>query len=141
MNVSQVYGATFAEKKSGSASLIKDSSRSFLPKAQQLDWQHSRPLRKLWLSHFIPSENNIEHALHAAQQLLVWSCGSALKVSNDGGCRVALCCEILLCHGRSLIVLGFGAGLGDGLADCGAYGLWLDDVVGAVDFGEALAFL
>lgn len=43
-------------------------------------------------------------------------------------------------HGAALVVLALGARFGDGLADDDADGLGLDDVVGAVDLCEALAF-
>jgi hypothetical protein len=47
---------------------------------------------------------------------------------------------VLLCHGGALVVLGLRARLRDGLADHRAHRLGLDDVVGAVDLGQALAF-
>jgi hypothetical protein len=94
---------------------------------------------ELGLSNLITAQDDVEHTLNVAQQLLVWSGGAALEVGNDGGCAVALGCEILLRHSRALVVLGLGASLGDSLADLGADGLGLDDVVGTVDLGEALA--
>ena len=92
-------------------------------------------LRKLRLPNLIPPQNNIQHPLHITQQLLIRLRSTPLEISDNGRRCVALGREILLRHRRALVVLGFGARLGDGLADYGAHRLGLDDVVGAVDFG------
>ena len=97
-------------------------------------------LRELRLPHLVTPQDNIEHPLHVAKQLLVWRRSTALKVRDDGGRAVALCGQVLLGHRGTLVVLRLGARLGDGLADLDANGLGLDDVVGAVDFGKVLAF-
>jgi hypothetical protein len=94
---------------------------------------------ELGLSNLITAQDNVEHALNVAQQLLVGGGGATLEVGNDGGCAVALGCEVLLRHGRALVVLGLRAGLGNSLADSDADSLGLDDVVGTVDLGKALA--
>jgi uncharacterized protein involved in tellurium resistance len=93
---------------------------------------------ELGLSHLLTAQDNVEHALNVAEQLLVGGRGAALKVGNDSGRAVALGCEVLLRHGRALVVLGLGASLGDSLTDCNTDGLGFDDVVGAIDLGEAL---
>ena len=95
---------------------------------------------ELGLANLVAAQDDVEHTLHGAQQLLVGCCGSTLEVGDDGGCGVALGGEILLGHGAALVVLRLGAGLGDGLADCRAHRLGLDDIVGTVDLCEALAF-
>lgn len=97
-------------------------------------------LGELGLPNLVTAQDDIEDPLHVAEQLLVGSGGAALKVGDDGGRRVALCGEVLLGHGGALVVFGLGAGFGDGLADGGADRFGLDDVVGAVDLGQALAF-
>jgi hypothetical protein len=95
---------------------------------------------KLGLPHLVAPQYDIEHPLHRAKQLLIRRRASPLKVRDDRGCSVALGGEILLRHGGALVVLGLAARLADGLADGDTDGLGLDDFVGAVDFGEALAF-
>jgi len=97
--------------------------------------------RELGLSNLFTTKYNIEHALHGAQQLLIRRGSAALKVCDYGGRGVTLGGKVLLCHCSALVVLGFGARLGDGLADNDADCLGLDDIVGAVDFGKTLAFL
>jgi hypothetical protein len=97
-------------------------------------------LGELGLPHLVTPQDNVEHPLHVAEQLLVRCRSTALEVGDDGRCAVALCGQILLCHGRALVVLRLGARLGDGLADLDANGLGLDDIIRAVDFGEALTF-
>lgn len=86
-------------------------------------------VRELGLAHLVTAKDNVEHPLHVAQQFLVWSCGSALEIGDDCGGGVALGGKVLLCHGRSLVVLGLGACLGDGLSDGGANSLRLHDIV------------
>jgi hypothetical protein len=95
---------------------------------------------KLGLPNLVSSQNDIQRALHLAEQTLIRRRGAALKVRNDGGCGVALLSQILLCHGRPLVVLRLGPRLGNGLADDGADGLGLHNVVGSVNLGQALAF-
>jgi hypothetical protein len=97
-------------------------------------------LRELRLPHLVTPQDNVEYPLHVAEQLLIRCRSTALEVGDDGGRAVALCGQILLRHRSTLVVLRLGARLGDGLADLDANGLGLDDVIGAVDFGEALAF-
>lgn len=101
----------------------------------------SLPVRELGLSHLISAEDDVENALHRTQELLVWRGCSTLEVGYDGGGGVALGRKVLLCHSRALVVLGLGAGLGDGLSDGGTNRLWLYDIIGSVDFCEALTFL
>jgi len=79
---------------------------------------------------------NVEHPLHGGEDLLIGGAGAALEVGDDCGGGVALSSEVLLGH----LGLHLGSGLGDGVADLLADGVGLDDVVGAVDLGEALAF-
>ena len=98
------------------------------------------PVGELGLTYLVTAENDVERALNVAEQFLVGSSGAALEVGDDGGRGVDLCGEVLLCHGGALVVFGFAAGLGDGLANGSANGLGLDDVVGTVDLSEALAF-
>lgn len=79
---------------------------------------------------------NVEDPLHGGEDLLIGGAGAALEVGDNCGSGVALGGEVLLGHLR----LHLGSGLGDGVADLLADGVGLDDVVGAVDLGEALAF-
>lgn len=81
------------------------------------------------LAHLITAQYDIEHALHGAQQLLVGRGCAALEIRDDGGRGVALCSKILLRHSCTLVVLGFGARLRDGLADDDADCLGFDDIV------------
>lgn len=96
--------------------------------------------RELWLAHLVTPQDDVEGALHLAEKLLIRCRSSALEVGDDGGRTVALLGEVLLCHGRALVVLGLGACLADGLTYGGAYSLGLHDVVAAVDLGETLTF-
>lgn len=95
---------------------------------------------ELGLPNLVTTQDDVELALQVAQQLLVGRGGTTLEVGNDGWCAVDLCSEVLLCHGGALVVLGFRASLGDGLSDSDTDGLGLDDVVGAIDLGQALTF-
>ena len=95
---------------------------------------------ELGLANLITAQNNVEHTLHVTQQLLVWRCSTALEVSDDGRCAVALGCEVLLRHSGTLVVLSFRACLRDGLPDNDTDCLRLDDVVRAVDLSQALTF-
>jgi hypothetical protein len=97
-------------------------------------------VRELGLSHLFTTQDDIEHALHVTQQLLVRCRSTTLEVSDDGRRAVALGREILLGHSSALVVLSLRACLGDGLSDGDTDSLGLDDVVGAVDLGQALAF-
>jgi hypothetical protein len=79
---------------------------------------------------------DVENALHGPENLLVGGSGATLKVGDDGGGGVAAGGKILLGH----LGLHGTPGLGDGIANLLADGVGLDDIVGAVDLGEALAF-
>jgi hypothetical protein len=93
-------------------------------------------LRELLSTDVGTTEFNIQHALHGTEYLLVGGGGATLEVLDDGDGGVALGGEFLLGHLVALLV----AALLDGIADDGADGLRLDDVVAAVDLGEVLAF-
>lgn len=81
------------------------------------------------------AELDVEDTLHVGEDLLVGSGSATLKVGNDGLCGVALGGEVLLGHlGLHLLT-----GLGDDVANLLADGVGLDDLVGAVDLGHALA--
>lgn len=79
---------------------------------------------------------DVEHPLHGGKHLLVRGGGASLEVSDDTLGGVALGGEVLLCHLGLHLLPGTGDGIADGLADC----VGLDDVVGAIDLGETLAF-
>lgn len=83
-----------------------------------------------------PPQLNTQHLLHRSQNLLIRRRAPPLEISNDRGGGVALCCEVFLRH----LGLHFLALVRDHLADFFADCVGLDDFVGAVDFGEALAF-
>jgi hypothetical protein len=83
---------------------------------------------------------HLKHLLHIDQNLLVGGCGTALKVRNDSWGLVYLCGEVLLRHWGAFVVFGLRAGFLDGVTDFAADGLGFDDFVGAVDFGQVLAF-
>ncbi|KAB8342924.1 hypothetical protein FH972_022521 [Carpinus fangiana] len=85
-------------------------------------------------------EDDVQHALHIAQHLLVGRGAAALKVRDDGRRRVALSRKILLRHGGSFVVLRVRARGLDRIADLCANGLGLDNVVGAVNLSQVLAF-
>ena len=96
--------------------------------------------RKLGLADFVTAQDDVEHALHVAKKLLVGRSGTALKIGdNSRGC-VALRSEVLLRHSGALVVLGFRSRLRNRLPDLDAHRLGLDNVVGAVDLCETLAF-
>ena len=97
-------------------------------------------IRKLWLPNLVPPENHIQRALHLPQQPLIRRRRAALKIRNNRRRAVTLLREILLRHGRALIVLRLGPRLANRLADHNPHRLGLDDVVGAIDLGQALAF-
>ena len=82
------------------------------------------------------TELNVKHALHGAEDLLVGGGGATLEILDDGNGGVALGGEFLLGHLVALLSAALLDGVGDGVADS----LGLDDVVAAVDLGEALAF-
>lgn len=100
----------------------------------------SRLLRKLGLTNLVTPQDDIEHPLHRTEHLLVRRRTPPLEIGNDGRRGVALCSEVLLRHGATLVVLRGGAGLRDRLADLDADGFGLDDVVASVDFRQVLAF-
>lgn len=83
-----------------------------------------------------PPQLNPQHLLHRPQNLLIRRRAPSLEISNDRSGGVALCREVLLRH----LGLHFLALVRDHLADFFADCVGLDDFVGAVDFGEALAF-
>ena len=97
-------------------------------------------LQELDLSNLIPPQYHIEDPLHCAQQLLVRRGGTPLKVCDYRRRGIALGGQILLGHGGTLVVLRFAAGFLNGVADAGAYGFRLDNLVGSVDFCEVLSF-
>lgn len=78
---------------------------------------------------------DVEDPLHGTQHLLVGGSSAPLEIGDDGLCGVALGGQVLLCH-LGLDVLSRG---GDDAADILADGVGLDDVVGAVNLGQALA--
>ena len=107
------------------------ASSFILPKAAS----PSLLLRELGCPDVIAPQLDVQHLLHGAEHLLVGLRGAALEVGDDRRRGVAAGGEVLLGHlGLDLL-----AGLGDGGADVLADGVGLDDVVGAVDLGEALA--
>jgi hypothetical protein len=91
-----------------------------------VDGGPSRFLLEFGLPDIGPAQLDIEHPLHGGQHLLIGGRGAALKVGDDGGRRVALCCELALRQGLGLEL---SARLGDGVADVLADRLGLDDVV------------
>ena len=97
-------------------------------------------LGEFGLTNLVTTEDNVEHTLHVSEKLLIRCRSAALEVCDDGGCGVALCSQVLLCHCGALVVLRLGTSLCDGLADDGTDGLGLDDVIGAVYFGKTLTF-
>jgi hypothetical protein len=93
---------------------------------------------ELWLPNLVTSEDDIECALHLAQETLI-GCGSTtLEIRDDGRCSVALLRQILLCHGRALVVLRLRARLANRLADYSSDSLGLHNVVGTINLGQAL---
>jgi hypothetical protein len=89
----------------------------------------------LWLANALPPQLDLEHALEIVQYLLVWRRAPALIVGDDGGRLVDLGRQVLLRHGRALVVFGLAARLLDGVADGAAHRFGLDDVFGPVDLG------
>lgn len=83
-----------------------------------------------------PPQLNAQHPLHRRQDLLVRRRGPALEIRDDRGGRVALGRQVLLRHLRLHLL----ALVRDHAADFLADRVGLDDLVAAVDFGEALAF-
>lgn len=98
---------------------------------------HSRLLLEPGLADVGTPKLDVEHPLHRGEHLLIGRRGAALKVGDDSGRGVALCGQLALRQGLGLEL---GARLHDGIADVLADRLGLDDVVGPVDFCEALAF-
>ena len=97
-------------------------------------------LRELDLSNLVPPQYHIEDPLHCAQQLLVRRGGAPLKVCDYRRRGIALGGQILLGHGGTLVVLRFATGFLNGVANAGAHGFRLDNLVGSVDFCEVLSF-
>ena len=97
-------------------------------------------LRELDISNLIPPQYHIEDPLHCAQQLLVRRSGTPLKVCDYRRRGIALGGQILLGHGGTLVVLRFATGFLNGVANTGAHGFRLDNLVGSVDFCEVLSF-
>ncbi len=88
-----------------------------------------------WSTDVGASELDAEDTLHVAEDLLVWLCGTVLERSDDLWGGVALGGQVFLCHlWLHLLALG-----GDGATDDLTDGVWLDDVVGAIDLGQVLA--
>ena len=99
-----------------------------LMSARLLLWSES------WSTNVGTSELDTENALHVGKDLLVWSGGSVLELSDNGWSGVALGGQVLLGHlWLHLLALG-----GDGAADDLADGSWLDDIIRAVDLGQVL---
>ena len=93
-------------------------------------------LGKLGSANVAATQLDVEDTLHVGENLLVGGGSAALKVGDNGLGGVALGGEVLLGHlGLHLL-----AGLGDDVADGLANGVRLDNVIGAVDLGESLAF-
>lgn len=117
-------------------------------KASLLPLQHSLSinnsscllLRELDISNLIPPQYHIEDPLHCAQQLLVRRGGTPLKVCDYRRRGIALGSQILLGHGGTLVVLRFATGFLNGVANAGAHGFRLDNLVGSIDFCEVLSF-
>jgi hypothetical protein len=83
-----------------------------------------------------PPQLNPKYLLHGPQNLLIRRRTPALEISNDARGGVALCREVFLGHLRLHLLALVGDHGADFFADC----VGLDDLVAAVDFGEALAF-
>ena len=79
---------------------------------------------------------DVEHALHLGENVLIRGGGASLIGSNSGGSLANLLAQLRLCHSRLKPLSALFNSLADLLADS----LGLDDVVGAVDFSETLAF-
>jgi hypothetical protein len=97
-------------------------------------------IRKLRLPNLIPPQHHIQRALHLAQQPLIRCRRTPLVIRNNRRRTVTLLRKILLRHRSTLVVLRLGPRLANRLADRNSHRLGLDDVVGAIDFGQALAF-
>lgn len=92
--------------------------------------------RKSRLADVVAPQFDTQHPLHGAQHLLVRRRRTTLKVLDDRHGGVALGRKVLLRHlGLDLV-----SPLHDRLADLEADGLGFYDFIGAVDFGEVLAF-
>lgn len=90
---------------------------------------------KSWSTNVGTSQLDSENALHIGEHLLVWSGGTVLELLNNGGGGVAFGCQVLLGHlWLHLLTLGR-----DGVTNHLADGVWLDDIVGAVDLGQVLS--
>ena len=82
----------------------------------------------------VPAQLDAEHLLHGREHLLVGRGGAALEVGDDGLRGVAARGEVLL---RQLEPVALSLARDD-LADVGADGLGLDNVLAAVDLGQVL---
>jgi hypothetical protein len=95
---------------------------------------------RLRLSNVLPPQVHLEDSLHITENLLIRRRTAALKISHDGRRLVNLCRELLLRHGRALVILDIHTRLLDCLADLGTDRLGLYNVIRAVNFCEVLAF-
>ena len=94
------------------------------------------PVGELGSAKVAAAKLDVENTLHVGKDLLVGSSSAALKLGHDRLDGVALGGKVLLGHlGLHLLT-----SLGDDVADLLANGVGLDDVVGSVDLGHALAF-
>lgn len=107
-----------------SSNLVHSDERSSL-----LLWSES------WSTNVGTSQLDAENALHVGEHLLVWSGGTVLELLDNGGSGVAFGGQVLLGH-LWLHLLALGR---DGVTDNLADGVWLDDIVRAVDLGQVLA--
>lgn len=94
---------------------------------------------ELGLANLVATQDDVEHALHSGQDLLVGRSSAALEVGDDRRGGVALGGQVLLRHGRSLVVLRLRSCLLNRITDLSADGLGLHDVVRTVDLGQVLA--
>lgn len=132
-------------------SIVPIIHASSLPEARRSSTGHTPSIfrcfyrsllfRELWLPNLVPPQYHIEYPLHVPQQLLIRRRSPPLEVGHNIRRSVALCGQIFLRHGGAFIVLGFAARLRNGLANHGADGFGLDDVVRTIDFGQMLALL
>lgn len=114
----------FAAPRFISSNLVNSDERSSL-----LLWSES------WSTNVGTSQLDAENALHVGEHLLVWSGGTVLELLDNGGSGVALGGQVLLGH-LWLHLLALGR---DGVTDNLADGVWLDDIVRAVNLGQVLA--
>lgn len=79
---------------------------------------------------------DIEHSLHLGENSLVRRSSTALVCSNSCRCLANLLAQIGLGHSGLELLAGLLDSFPDVLSDC----LGLDNVIGAVDLGQTLAF-